>query len=79
MKKIPKTENIISAGDLNGKFGNEPIPEHIRLYGEQIMSRNGAILSDFCALNKLKIKKKTYFTDKKTYTNLLGRQEGTSQ
>ena len=55
MEKIPKTENIISAGNFNGRLGNQPIPEHIGPYGEQIMSRNGATLSDYCALNKHKI------------------------
>ena len=58
MEKIPKMENIILAGDFNGRIGNQPIPEHIGPYGEQIIRRNGATLSDFCALNKLKIKKK---------------------
>ena len=61
MEKIPKMENIILAGDFNGRIGNQPIPEHIVPYGEQIMSRNGATLSDFCALNKFKIKKKNLF------------------
>ena len=27
--KIPKTENIILAGDINGRIGNQPIPEHM--------------------------------------------------
>ena len=27
MDKIPKTENIILAGDFNGRIGNQPIPE----------------------------------------------------
>jgi hypothetical protein len=26
MDKIPKKENIISAGDFNGRIGNQPIP-----------------------------------------------------
>jgi len=55
-------ENIILAGDFNGRVGNQPIPEHIGPYGEQIMSRNGVTSSDFCALNKLKkYKKKNLF------------------
>ena len=27
--KIPKKENIILAGDINGRIGNQPIPEHM--------------------------------------------------
>jgi len=29
MYKIPKNENIILAGDFNGRIGNPPIPECI--------------------------------------------------
>ena len=29
MDKIPKKENIILAGDFNGRIGNQPIPECI--------------------------------------------------
>jgi exonuclease III len=53
--KIPKTENIILAGDFNGRIGNQPIPECIGTYGEQVMNHNGETLRDFCAFNKLKI------------------------
>jgi hypothetical protein len=53
--KIPKTENIIVAGDFNGRIGNQPIPECIRTYGEQVMNYNGETLREFCAFNKLKI------------------------
>ena len=34
MDKIPKKENIILAGDFNGRSGNQPIPECIGTFGE---------------------------------------------
>jgi hypothetical protein len=58
--KIPKKENIILAGDFNGRIGNQPIPECIGTYGEQVMNYNGAALRDFCAFNKLKITNSFY-------------------
>jgi len=73
MDKIPKKKNIILAGDFNGRIGNQPIPECIGTYGEQVMNHSGAALRDFCAFNKLK--KTNSFSNTKTYTNLLGRQE----
>jgi len=60
MDKIPKKENIILTGHFNGKIGNQPIPEYIGTYVEQVTSRNGAVLRDFCAYNKLKITKRLY-------------------
>jgi len=77
MDKIPKKENIILAGDFNGRISNQPIPECIVTRGEQATNHNGAALRDFCAFNKLK--EQTHSTDTKTYTNLRGRQEGLSQ
>jgi endonuclease/exonuclease/phosphatase family metal-dependent hydrolase len=53
--KIPKKKNIILAGDFNGKIGNQPIPECIGTYGEQVTNHNGAALRDFCEFNQLKI------------------------
>jgi len=55
MVKIPKNENIILAGDFNGRIGYQPIPICIGTYGEQVTNHNGAALRDFCAFNKLKI------------------------
>ena len=52
MDKIPKTENIILAGDFNGRLGNQQIPACIGPYGEQVTNRNGATLSDFCVFKK---------------------------
>jgi len=52
--KIPKKENIILAGDFNGRLVNQPTPECMGLYGEQVTNRNGATLRDFCAFHKLK-------------------------
>jgi len=75
--KIPKKENIILTGDFNGRIGNQPIPECIRPYGEQVTNHNGAALRDF--LHCINLKQQTHSTDIKTYTNLLGRQEGPSQ
>jgi len=60
MDKIPKNENIILAGDFNGRIGNQPIPECIGTYGEQVTNHNGAALRDFCAFNKLKITNSFY-------------------
>ena len=60
MDKIPKNENIILAGDFNGRIGNQPIPECIGTYGEQETNHNGAALRDFCAFNKLKITNSFY-------------------
>jgi len=60
MDKIPKNENIILAGRFNGKTGNQPIPECIETYGEQVTNHNGATLRDFCAFNKLKITNSFY-------------------
>ena len=34
MDKIPKKENIILAGDFNGRIGNQAIPECIETHGE---------------------------------------------
>ena len=53
MDKIPKKENIILAGDFNGRIGNQPVPECIGTYGEQVTNHNGEALTDFCAFNKL--------------------------
>jgi len=55
MDKIPKIENIILAGDFNGRIGKQLIPECIGTYGEQETIHNGTALRDFCAFNKLKI------------------------
>ena len=60
MDKIHKTENIILAGDFNGRIGNHPILECIGTYGEQVTNHNGAALRDFCAFNKLKITNSFY-------------------
>ena len=54
MDKIPKKENIILAGDLNGRIGNQPIPECIGTYGEQVTKHNGAALRDFVLSINLK-------------------------
>ena len=54
MDKIPKKENIILAGDFNGRVSNQPIPECIGTYGEQVMNCNGAALRDFVHLINLK-------------------------
>ena len=77
VKMPPKNENIILAADFNGRIGNQPIPECIGTYGEQVTNHNGAALRDFCAFNKLKITNSFYRN--KTCTNLRGRQEGPSQ
>jgi hypothetical protein len=34
MDIIPKKENIILAGDFNGRIGNQPIAECIGTYGQ---------------------------------------------
>ena len=60
MDKIRKKENIILAGDFNRRIGNQPIPECIGTYGEQVMNHNGAALRYFCAFNKLKITNSFY-------------------
>jgi len=60
VNKIHKKENIILAGDFNGRIGNQPIPECIGPYGEQATIHNGGILRDFCAFNKLKITNSFY-------------------
>jgi len=60
MDKIPKKENIILAGDFNGRIGNQPIPECTGTYGEEVMNHSGAALRDFCAFNKLKITNSSY-------------------
>ena len=54
MDKTPQKENIILAGDFNGRVGNQPIPECIGTYGEQVMNHNGAASRDFCALINVK-------------------------
>jgi len=60
MDKIPKKENIIVAGDINGRIGYQPIPECIGTHGEQVLNHNGAALRDFCAFSKLKITNSFY-------------------
>jgi len=60
VNKIPKKENIILAGDFNGRIGNQPIPACTGTYGEQVTNHNGAALRDFCAFNKLKITNSFY-------------------
>jgi len=60
MNKIPKKENIILAGDFNGRIGNQPISECIGPYGEQATNHNGATLRDVCAFNKLKLTNSFY-------------------
>jgi len=60
MDKIHKKENIILAGDFNGRTGNQPIPECIGTYEEQVTNHNGAALRDFCAFNRLKITNSFY-------------------
>jgi len=51
--KIPKNENIILAGDFNGRIGIQPIPECILTYGEQVTNHNGEALRDCYAFNEL--------------------------
>jgi len=69
MDKIPKKENIILAGDFNGRIGNQPLPECIGLYGEQGTNHTGATLRYFCAFNKLKITNSFYrHKDKHKFT-----------
>jgi len=58
--KNPKKENIILAGDFNGRIDNQPIPEYIGTYGEQVTNHNGAVLRDFCVLNNIKITNSFY-------------------
>jgi hypothetical protein len=53
--KIPKKENIITAGDFNGNTGNQPVPECIGQNGEGVVNHCGTALRDFSAFNKLKI------------------------
>ena len=60
MEKPPKKENIILAGDFDGRIGNQPIPECIGPYGEQVKNHNGATLRDFYAFNKLEITNSFY-------------------
>ena len=60
MDKIRKEENIILAGDFDGRIGNQPIPECIGTYGEQVTNHNGAALRDFYAFNKLKMTNSLY-------------------
>ena len=60
MDKIHKKENIILAGDFNGRIGNQPIPECVGTYGEQVTNHSVAALRDFCAFNKLKITNSFY-------------------
>jgi len=50
VKMPPKNENIILAADFNGRIGNQPIPECIGTYGEQVTNHNGAALRDFVLL-----------------------------
>jgi exonuclease III len=58
--KITKKENIIIAGDFNGRIGNQPIPECIGQNREQVINHNGTALRDSGAFNKLKITKSYY-------------------
>jgi hypothetical protein len=44
MDKIPKKENIIIAGDFNGRTGNQPISECIGPNGEQVINHNETAL-----------------------------------
>ena len=60
MDKIPKKEYIILAGDFNERIGNQPIPECIGTFGEQLTNHNGAASRDFCTFNKLKITNSFY-------------------
>jgi len=53
MDKIHKKVKIILAGNINGRIGNQPIPECIGTHGEKVTNHNGAALRDFCAFNKL--------------------------
>jgi exonuclease III len=53
MDKIPKKENIILVGDFNRRISNQPIPECIGTYGEQVTNHNRAALRNFCSFNKL--------------------------
>ena len=75
MDKIHKKENIILAGDFNGRTGNQPIPECIGTYEEQVTNHNGAALRDFCAFNKLKINKLILQTQRHTQIYLGGRRD----
>jgi hypothetical protein len=58
--KIPKKENIIIAGDFNGRIGNQPIPECIGQNGEHVIKHKGTALRDFSAFSKLKITNSFY-------------------
>jgi exonuclease III len=58
--KTPKKENIITAGDFNGRTGNQPIPECIGQNRECVINYSGTALRDFSAFNKLKITNSFY-------------------
>jgi len=60
MDIIRKNENITLAGGFNGGIANQPIPECIGTYGEQVTNHNRAALRDFCAFNKLRITNSFY-------------------
>jgi hypothetical protein len=60
--KTPKKENIIIAGDFNGRIGNQPVPECIGQNGEHVINHNGTVLRDFSTFNKLKITNSFYNT-----------------
>ena len=48
--KIPKNENIILAGDFNGRICNHPAPECIGTYGEKVTSHNGPAMRGFLCI-----------------------------
>jgi len=50
MDKIPKNENIILAGDFNGRIGNQPVPECIGTYGEQVTNHKRSSIEGFLCI-----------------------------
>ena len=58
--KIHKMENIILERDFYGRIRNQPFPECIGTYGEQVTNYSGAALRDYCAFNKHKINNSFY-------------------
>lgn len=61
--KIPKQDQIIIMGDMNGRVGNEVIPGIKNVFNEEIINDRGEMLIEFCTYNELRINN-TYFRHK---------------
>uniref|UniRef100_A0AAR5PA78 Endonuclease/exonuclease/phosphatase domain-containing protein n=1 Tax=Dendroctonus ponderosae TaxID=77166 RepID=A0AAR5PA78_DENPD len=55
--KIPKEETLILLGDLKARIGKQVVDDVKQAFNEEVLNQQGEMLTEFCALNELRINK----------------------